>query len=127
MAEKIEVGVVVTGADKASQQIDDVDKATKGLSTNVTSLTGALDKMTGGAVSGFKNAVGGVKSFIKGMKLTRAAIISTGIGALVVAVVALVSAFATTNKGAKMLKVGMAALGAIVERVTGYFQAGERL
>ena len=123
MAEKIEVGVVVTGADKASQQIDDVDKATKGLSTNVTSLTGALDKMTGGAVSGFKNAVGGVKSFIKGMKLTRAAIISTGIGALVVAVVALVSAFATTNKGAKMLKVGMAALGAIVERVTGYFQA----
>ena len=123
MAEVIEVGVVVKGADKATKQIADVDTATKDLGTGGSGLTDALDKMTGGAVKGFKNAVTGTKSFIKGLKLTRAALISTGIGALVVGVVALVAAFASTNKAAKAIKVGMAALGAVVERVTGYFAA----
>ena len=33
MAEKIEVGVVVKGADKATQQIDGIDKATDKLGT----------------------------------------------------------------------------------------------
>jgi len=123
MAEKIEVGVVVTGADKATQQIDGIDKATDNLGTGISGATGALDKLTGGAVSGFRKAAQGTKVFIKGLKLTKVALISTGIGAIVVAVGALVGFFLKTNKGAKMLKVGLAALGAIVERVTGYFQA----
>ena len=123
MAERIEVGVVVKGADKATKQIDGIDKATKELGSGLDGVVLGLDKMTGGAVSGFRKAAQGTKTFIKGLKLTRAAVIATGIGALVVGVVALVSAFTSTNKGAKMLKVGMAALGAIVERVTGYFQA----
>lgn len=123
MAEKIEVGVVVKGADKATKQIDGVDKATKDLGSGIQLATGALDKMTGGAVSGFRKAAQGTKAFIKGLKLTKVALISTGIGAIVVAVGALVGFFLKTNKGAKALKVGLAALGAIVERVTGYFQA----
>lgn len=123
MAERIEVGVVVKGADKATEQIDGIDKATKELGSGLDGVVLGLDKMTGGAVSGFRKAAQGTKTFVKGLKLTRAAVIATGIGALVVGVVALVSAFTSTNKGAKMLKVGMAALGAIVERVTGYFQA----
>tara|TARA_R100000458_G_scaffold20486_2_gene18297 strand:+ start:3494 stop:5260 length:1767 start_codon:yes stop_codon:yes gene_type:complete len=123
MAERIEVGVVVKGADKASQEIDGVDKATKDLGTGVAAVSSALDKMTGGAVTAFRKAANGTKAFIKGLKLTKVALISTGIGAIVVAVGALVGFFLKTNKGAKMLKVGLAALGAVVERVTGYFQA----
>jgi hypothetical protein len=123
MAEKIEVGVVVTGADTATKQIDGIDNAVKGLGSGVEGAKTALDKMTGGAVSGFMKAAQGTKAFIKGLKLTKVALISTGIGAIVVAVGALVGFFLKTNKGAKMLKVGLAALGAVVERVTGYFQA----
>jgi len=123
MAEKIEVGVVVTGADTATKQIDGIDNAVKGLGSGVEGAATALDKMTGGAVSGFMKAAQGTKAFIKGLKLTKVALISTGIGAIVVAVGALVGFFLKTNKGAKMLKVGLAALGAVVERVTGYFQA----
>tara|TARA_R110001599_G_scaffold145815_1_gene328587 strand:+ start:106 stop:1875 length:1770 start_codon:yes stop_codon:yes gene_type:complete len=123
MAEKIEVGVVITGANEATKEIDGIDKATNDLGTGISGATGALDKLTGGAVSGFRKAAQGTKVFIKGLKLTKVALISTGIGAIVVAVGALVGFFLKTNKGAKMLKVGLAALGAIVERVTGYFQA----
>jgi hypothetical protein len=123
MAEKIEVGVVIKGADTATKQINKVDNATKSLGTGIEGAATALDSMTGGAVTGFRKAAQGTKAFIKGLKLTRTAIIATGVGALVVAVVGLVTAFTKTNKGAKMLKVAMAGLGAVVERVVGFLQA----
>ena len=123
MAEKIEVGVVIKGADTASKELNTLDKSADNLGTQFQSMSAAADKFTGGAVTGFKNAAAGTKTFIKGLKLTKVALISTGIGAIVVAVGALVSAFSSTNENAKKIKVGMAALGAVVERVTGYFRA----
>jgi hypothetical protein len=123
MAEKIEVGVVIKGADTASKELNTLDKSADNLGTQFQSMSAAADRFTGGAVTGFKNAAAGTKTFIKGLKLTKVALISTGIGAIVVAVGALVAAFSSTNKNAKKIKVGMAALGAVVERVTGFFRA----
>ena len=92
MAEKIEVGVVLKGANKAATDINKVGQASKDLGGNlegnnfiVDQLTGSLDQMTNGAFSGFKKAATGLKTFITGLKTTKAAIIATGIGALVVA------------------------------------------
>jgi len=123
MAEKIEVGITIKGADAATKEVNKVDSATKGLGGNIDMATGALDKMTGGAVSAFKGIISGVKKAVIGMKTLKTAIISTGIGALVVAVVSLVAYFTSSRKGANQLKVAMAAMGAVVERVTGYFAA----
>ena len=92
MAEKIEVGVVIKGADKAATDITKVSDSAKGLGSSIEGademvgmLEGGLDKMTNGAYSGFKNAAMGIKTFIIGLKATKTAIIATGIGALVVA------------------------------------------
>jgi hypothetical protein len=74
-------------------------------------------------VTGFKKAAAGTKTFITGLKLTRAAIIATGIGALVVGVTALVGAFTKTRRGARQLQTIMAGLGAVVEQLTARFQA----
>lgn len=52
-----------------------------------------------------------------GMKLLRAAIISTGIGALVVALGSLVAYFTKTQKGSEMLSKSLAAVGAAVDVV----------
>lgn len=82
-------------------KLQDVNQGVEKVSDNTTVLTNQLDKMTGGAVSGFKNAVAGTKSFIKGLKLTKAAIIGTGIGALVIAVIGLVKAFTRSEEGAR--------------------------
>ena len=123
MAEKIEVGVTIKGTEKVTSDLNKVDKTTKGLGSSFGGVATGLDKMTGGAVTAFRSATTGVKTFVKGLKLTRTAIIATGVGALVLGVVALVSAFVSTRKGANQLKVVMAAMGAVVERVTGYFQA----
>ena len=122
MAQDYTVNVKVTGVDQAKTQVDGLSNSLKDAGQQSSQL-GVLDKITGGAVSGFKNATTGVKSFITGLKLTRAAIIATGIGALVVGVTALVGAFTSTRRGARQLQVIMAGLGAVVERVTAHFQA----
>lgn len=92
MAEKIEVGVVIKGADKASQDMSKVTDGAKDLGSSmegadkmVSLLEGGLDKMTNGAYSGFKKGAMGIKTFVMGLKATKTAIIATGIGALVVA------------------------------------------
>ena len=84
-----------------TQQLSEVNKGVDKVSDSTSALTNQIDKMTGGAVSGFKNAVAGTNSFIKGLKLTKAAIIGTGIGALVIAVVGLVKAFQRSEEGAR--------------------------
>ena len=122
MAQDYEIKVKVTGVDQAKTQVDGLSDSLKDAGQSSSQLS-VLDKITGGAVSGFKNAAAGVKTFIAGLKLTRAAIIATGIGALVVGVTSLVAAFTSTRRGARQLQVIMAGLGAVVERVTAHFQA----
>jgi hypothetical protein len=118
MAEKIEVGVTIKGAGKASAQLNTLDKGIKNLGTGMGGLIGITDKFTGGAASGMINAYKGTLSFIKGLKLTKVALISTGIGAIVVLVGALVAAFMSSEGQAKKLKVMMAGLGAIMDKVS---------
>lgn len=122
MAQDYEIKVKVTGVDQAKTQVDGLSDSLQEAQQESSQL-GVLDKITGGAVAGFRSATQGVKAFIGGLKLTRAAIIATGIGALVVGVTALVGAFTSTRRGARQLQVIMAGLGAVVERVTAHFQA----
>ena len=123
MAEKIDVGITIKGTQKASDSMNALDQGIKKAGSGMDGLIGLTDKFTGGAASGMINAYKGTLSFIKGLKLTKVALISTGIGAIVVLVGALVAAFMSSEEQAKGLKVMMAGLGAVVDRVTGYFKA----
>ena len=118
-------GIKTEGAQKAEKDIDGVAAASKkaeesqeGLNDSIESGTGALDKMTGGAVSAFKGVVSGVKKAVIGMKTLKGAVIATGVGALVVIVASLVSYFTQTKKGAEVLQVATAALGAVFGKIT---------
>ena len=98
MSERIEVGVIIKGSDKAASDITKVSDSAKGLGSSIKGAEGmvglledGLDRMTNGAYSGFKKATTAIKTFITGLKLTKTAIIATGIGALVVAVGLLVT------------------------------------
>ena len=118
MAEKIEVGVTITGTEKVSSDLTKIDNKSKGLGESVNLASGALDRMTGGAVSAFKGIAGGLKTAIVGMKTFRGVMISTGIGALVVAVGSLVAYFTQTQKGAEKLEVAMAGVKIIFAKLT---------
>ena len=123
MAQDYEINVKVKGVDTAKAEVDGLTDSVSNVGKSTGALEGQLDKLTGGAISGFKRAAQGTKAFVTGLKLTRAAIIATGIGALVVGVTALVAAFTSTRRGARQLQVIMAGLGAVVERTTAHFQA----
>jgi DNA repair exonuclease SbcCD ATPase subunit len=62
-------------------------------------VVGILDQQTGGLISGTKNLTGSLAGATKGFNLMRVAIIATGIGALVLGVVALGKAFTTSEEG----------------------------
>ena len=80
-----------------------------------------LDKVTGGAITKFKNFTGGIKSATLGFKGLRAAIIATGIGALVIAVTSLAAAFTQSEEGQEKLQRGLAALGAVTKQIMDAF------
>jgi len=118
MAQDYEINLKVKGLGAAANQLakftDDLNEARE----EGKSVAGALDAATGGAVTGFRKAAKGIKTFIKGLNLTRAAIIATGVGALVAALSSVVVFFNKTKKGAEALEVATAGLGAVMDVLT---------
>lgn len=98
--------------------IEASEDAIKDLSASGQKAVGALDKVTGGLASSFVQTAKGVQTFIKGLNLTKVAIIGTGIGALVVALGAVVSYFTQTKRGAELLQRVTATLGAVFAKIT---------
>ena len=87
--------------DALEGEIKGMKQATEKATGATTQLTEKLDQMTGGAITGFKGLVGGIKNGIKSLKTFKAAAAATGIGALVIAVGTLATAFTRTQKGAE--------------------------
>lgn len=99
----------------ATKGTDDVEKGAKKAGGAIDGMSGSMDKFSGGAISAFKSFKAGVSSGIAAMKTLRGAIAATGIGALLIAVVALTSAFTSSEEGQNKL----AKIMAIVATLTG--------
>lgn len=96
--------------DAAEQKFDDLGNTGKG------ALEG-LDGLTGGLASNIYKGVQSVGAMTKGMGLLKVALISTGIGAIAVAVGSLAAYFTQTAEGAAMLQVATEQLGAIFQTI----------
>lgn len=96
--------------DAAEQKFDDLGTTGKG------ALEG-LDGLTGGLASNIYKGVQSVGAMTKGMGLLKVALISTGIGAIAVAVGTLAAYFTQTAEGAAMLQVATEQLGAIFQTI----------
>lgn len=117
---------------KATQKLDNAKKlqedytrqlkaTTAGSDALKKSFGGVLQQIPGfnqlsGAVSSLKGGVGGLTS---GFGFLRGAIISTGIGALVIAIVGLVSWFTKTEKGANIVSGAFKGMGAVIDTLMG--------
>ena len=117
MPEKVDIQIDVDAKDlnkldstlgKVEKSVKKVGKETKKTKTDVSELGNQLDNVSGGAITKFKGFTGVLKGVTTGFRTLRGAIIGTGIGALVIAVVALTQAFTSSeegqNKFAKILK-----------------------
>ena len=81
-------------------------------------VLGLVDKQTGGAISGLQGMVQGITGATKGFKLMKVAIIATGIGALVIAITAVVTALTNSEAGQNKFAKMMTQIGVVVGNVT---------
>lgn len=92
------------------------------ISEELSNISPQFSNLTG-IVQQISDTLGGIKKTggiaIKSLGGVKAAIASTGIGALVVAAIALFQAFTKTSKGAELLKRGSAALNSVLQAITG--------
>ena len=110
---------IKTNVKDASKGTEDLAKNTGEATKETTLLSAAMGKFKLAMAAAGKTA----KMLFGSIK---AGIMSTGIGALVLAVVALFSYFTKTQRGAEMLERAMAGLGAAMDVVTDIFsRAGE--
>ena len=77
-------------------------------------VLGMLDSKTGGAISGFTGMTKSISGATKGFNLMKIAIIGTGIGALLIALVALGQAFTSSEEGQNKFNKIMGVIGATV-------------
>jgi hypothetical protein len=96
------------------KSIESVNKEVKEVSESSSELTGQLDNLTGGAISKLKGLRGGLKNVINSFKSLKVAIIGTGIGALLIAVVALGQAFTRSEEGQNKFSKILGVIGSVI-------------
>jgi hypothetical protein len=115
---KVENGEAILAVDELNKALKETNKQTDNLNDTVDAGTEALDKFTKGGVSAMKGLISGAKTAIGAMTSLKGAVISTGIGALVVVVASLAAYFTRTSRGADALAVIMGGLGAVIDKIT---------
>ena len=107
--------------------IDGVNKGVKETASSTEAIGGTLDQVTGGAVTKFTNFKKTLKGVTGGFKTMRLAIISTGLGAVVVIIGSLIAAFKGSeegqNKFAKIMSVIGALTGNLVDLLADFGEA----
>ena len=119
MAEKVVVDLEVRNK-KGVKEVEELNKSLtktnesqKKIKKSTQDSSNTLDKFTGGAVTklrGFKGSIGGV---VKGFKNLKFAIIASGIGALLIAVVAVGKAFTSSEEGQNKFAKIMGVIGSV--------------
>ena len=104
---------------KGVKEVEKLNKQISNTSKESADASKSLDGFTGGAVSKFKGLKGSIGSVVKGFKSLKFAILASGIGALLLAVVAVGKAFTSSeegqNKFAKILGVIGSVTGNLVD------------
>ena len=127
MAEERVIKIIVDkkGADNS---IKDIGKEVKKTDEGTKELSNSLDKVSGGAVSAFTSLKTGLKSAINGFKSLRVAIIATGIGALVIGILAVKEAFTSSEEGQNKFAKIMGVIGSITGNLSDLLSdLGEKL
>ena len=131
MAEEVTVNINVKGADKGTKAVQDLGKAAKNTTKDAKEMqTGVMDAW--GEVNILGTSLGSVgKAFTSTAQTAKLmftsikmGLISTGIGAFVVAIGSLATYFTSTQRGAEKLEIALAKLGAgfqvIKDRVSNF-------
>ena len=106
-----------SGVKNLNNELTEVNENQKNINESTTKLTGTLDKLTGGAITKFKNFKSGLGGVATGFKSVGAAIAASGIGLLVIVVSSLIAAFKNSEAGQNKFAKLMGVIGTVVGNV----------
>jgi hypothetical protein len=110
--EKIVIDLEVK-SNKGVKEVEKLNKEISNTSKESADASKSLDGFTGGAVSKFKGLKGSIGSVVKGFKSLKFAILASGIGALLLAVVAVGKAFTSSEEGQNKFAKIMGVIGSV--------------
>lgn len=112
MAEEVYIKVKVD-TKEAEKNVDDLNEGIDETKTGVSDVANAADAMAGGFIGKFKGVIKSVRTGIGAFKSLRVAIAATGLGALVIAIGSVVTAFKSSEEGQNKFAKLMGIIGAV--------------
>jgi len=110
--------------DKAVKNTQKLDKSVKGVGDEskktgkvMSGALGKVDSMTGGLITSMRGLTGATGGAAKGFNILKLAIIGSGIGALVIAVLSLKQAFTRSEEGQNKFAKIMGVIGAVTDQL----------
>ncbi len=103
---------------KERKQNNKVIKDANKVSADYSGVVGILDRQTGGLISGVTGLTGSIGKASAGFKLLRTAIIATGLGALVIAITSVATAFTSSEEGQNKFRKFFTQISVVIGNVT---------
>jgi len=114
---KADTGGAVKDIDKVGAAIEDTGKKTQETTADVSEMGNQLDTVSGGAITKFKALTSTLGSVTKGFKTLKGAIISSGLGALVLVIGSVAAAFTSSEEGQNKFSKIMMQIGVVTGNV----------
>ncbi|GAI35474.1 unnamed protein product, partial [marine sediment metagenome] len=125
--EEVKITFTIDGIEKEVKSVEELQKEMSKLGKETKKVAQENTILAKGkaAFNDMKASIKGVTTGFKGLK---GAIAATGLGALLIAITALVSYFKNSEEGSRKLAIAMEALGIITGKIMDFFSAlGEKI
>lgn len=113
----VNTGKAVANTQALNKEISKTNKEVTHTKENLSGVTSVADGATGGAISKFQGLTGVIGNVSKGFTTLKGAIIASGIGALVVIIASVISAFKASEEGQNKFAKLMGVIGSVVGNV----------
>jgi hypothetical protein len=113
----VNTGKAVANTQALNNEINKTNKEVTQTKENLSGITSVADGATGGAISKFQGLTGVVGNVSKGFTTLKGAIIGSGIGALVIIIASVISAFKASEEGQNKFAKIMGVIGSVVGNV----------
>ena len=115
---KVDSKQAVKNVDAVNDSLKETSQKSKEATTDVSEMGNQLDTVTGGAVSGFKGLIGTLKNVTKGFRTLKGVLLTSGIGAIALAIGAVAQAFRDSEEGQNKFAKIMGVIGSVVGNLT---------
>lgn len=106
------------GVSGLNEELQETSDKTKKVTADTSEMGNQLDTVTGGAISGFKGMIGTLKNVTKGFRTLKGVLLTSGIGAIALAVGAVAQAFQDSEEGQNKFRKIMTVIGSVVGNLT---------